>query len=63
MIQESKNGNLIKLFDYKEFANKLSLLMNDIKLRNKLTEFAPSSIEKFKKNTIGEDYFKFITQY
>jgi GalNAc-alpha-(1->4)-GalNAc-alpha-(1->3)-diNAcBac-PP-undecaprenol alpha-1,4-N-acetyl-D-galactosaminyltransferase len=63
MIQESKNGNLIKLFDYKEFADKLSLLIDDTKLRNKMTEFAPSSIKKFENNVISREYFKFITQH
>ena len=63
MIQECKNGNLIKLFDYEQFAKKLELLMNDEALRLKMGAFSPRSIKKFEKNVIGEDYFKFITQH
>jgi GalNAc-alpha-(1->4)-GalNAc-alpha-(1->3)-diNAcBac-PP-undecaprenol alpha-1,4-N-acetyl-D-galactosaminyltransferase len=60
MIQESKNGNLIKLFDYEQFAKKLGLLMDDEALRLKMAEFAPISIRKFDKNKIGEEYYEFI---
>jgi GalNAc-alpha-(1->4)-GalNAc-alpha-(1->3)-diNAcBac-PP-undecaprenol alpha-1,4-N-acetyl-D-galactosaminyltransferase len=61
MIQEGKNGNLIKLFDYNDFAAKLSLLMDDSILRERMATFAPISIEKFDKNKIGQEYFEFIT--
>jgi len=61
MIQEGKNGNLIKLFDYNDFAAKLSLLMDDSILRERMAAFAPISIEKFDKNKIGQEYFEFIT--
>jgi GalNAc-alpha-(1->4)-GalNAc-alpha-(1->3)-diNAcBac-PP-undecaprenol alpha-1,4-N-acetyl-D-galactosaminyltransferase len=60
MIQEGKNGNLIKLFDYEQFAKKLGLLMDDQALRSKMAEFAPISIRKFDKNKIGEEYYEFI---
>ena len=60
MIQDSKNGNLIKLFDYEQFAKKLGLLMDDEALRLKMAEFAPISIRKFDKNKIGEEYYEFI---
>ena len=63
MIDERKNGNLIELFDYEQFAKKLELLMNDEALRLKMGAFSPRSIKKFEKNVIGEDYFKFITQH
>ncbi len=61
MIQEGENGYLIKLFDYQEFALKLSLLMDDTFLREKMAGFAPISIRKFEKNQIAKEYFKFIT--
>jgi glycosyltransferase involved in cell wall biosynthesis len=61
MIEEGKNGNLIKLFDYDDFSKKLSILMEDSILRNKMATFAPISIEKFEKNIIGQEYFKFVT--
>jgi len=60
MIQDSKNGNLIKLFDYEQFAKKLGLLMDDEALRLEMAEFAPISIRKFDKNKIGEEYYEFI---
>lgn len=62
MIQEGENGYLIELFDYKEFTSKLSLLMEDAVLREKMSSFAPTSILKFDKNQIGQEYFEFITQ-
>lgn len=62
MIQEEKNGNLIKLFDYNDFAKKLEILMDDEALRLKMRNFAPSSIVQFEKNAIGKKYFEFITQ-
>lgn len=62
MIQNGENGYLIKLFDYQEFASKLSLLMEDTSLREEMAAFAPTSIRKFEKNHIGKAYFEFITQ-
>lgn len=61
MIEEGKNGNLINLFDYDDFAVKLKRLMNDDDLREKMSAYAPTSVEKFDKNVIGEEYYKFIT--
>lgn len=61
MIEEGKNGNLITLFDYEDFAVKLKRLMDDHDLRGKMSAYAPTSVEKFDKNVIGEEYYKFIT--
>lgn len=61
MIQEGRNGNLISLFDYEDFAVKLRRLMDDDDLREKMSAYAPTSVEKFDKNVIGEEYYKFIT--
>jgi GalNAc-alpha-(1->4)-GalNAc-alpha-(1->3)-diNAcBac-PP-undecaprenol alpha-1,4-N-acetyl-D-galactosaminyltransferase len=54
MIQEGRNGNLIELFNYEEFSRKLNILMNEDNVRNEMMNFAPKSIEKFDKNTIGQ---------
>lgn len=62
MILDGENGYLIKLFDYQEFALKLSLLMEDTFLREEMGAFAPTSIRKFEKSNIGKAYFEFITQ-
>jgi GalNAc-alpha-(1->4)-GalNAc-alpha-(1->3)-diNAcBac-PP-undecaprenol alpha-1,4-N-acetyl-D-galactosaminyltransferase len=61
MIVDGENGYLIDLFDYDNFKSKLENLMNDNANIERMSKLAPISVKKFEKNTIANEYLKFIT--
>ncbi|SMO50369.1 GalNAc-alpha-(1-_4)-GalNAc-alpha-(1-_3)-diNAcBac-PP-undecaprenol alpha-1,4-N-acetyl-D-galactosaminyltransferase [Saccharicrinis carchari] len=61
MINDGQNGFLVPLFDTTQFKDKLSLLMNDSNLREKLGANARQSIQRFSKDSICEEFYRFIT--
>lgn len=60
MINDGQNGFLIPLFDSVEFEAKLSLLMNNQSLREELGANAKQSIQRFSKDTICDEFYKFM---
>jgi len=60
MIEDGKNGFLVPLFDKGIFEEKLKLLMNDHSLRERLGAEAFKSIQKFNKEVICEEFYRFI---
>ncbi len=62
MIEDGKNGFLVPLFNYELFKIKLSLLMNNEDLRNKLGKHGNESIKRFSNDIIAEKYYDFITK-
>lgn len=60
MIVDGYNGFLIPLNDYDLFENKLSLLMNDEILREKMSQNAVRSSEKFNAELISKKFLQFI---
>jgi GalNAc-alpha-(1->4)-GalNAc-alpha-(1->3)-diNAcBac-PP-undecaprenol alpha-1,4-N-acetyl-D-galactosaminyltransferase len=63
MISNGYNGFLIPLFDNQMFESKLSLLMQDKSLREKLGSNAKESIKKFSHEKICEDFYNFIVNH
>ena len=61
MVQDEENGFLIPLFDYSFFEKRLKCLMDNSVLLKKLGENAKQSIKKFSVESIGEQFYKFIT--
>lgn len=61
MIRDGENGFLIPLFDKREFEDKLKLLMEDEKLREKMGKKSREYIQEFSVDTIAEKYYSFIT--
>lgn len=61
MITDGQNGFLIPLFDTERFSDKLSLLMNNKELREKLGSNALQSIQRFSKEKICDEFHQFIT--
>jgi glycosyltransferase involved in cell wall biosynthesis len=62
MVRDGENGFLIPLFDYKQFMEKLKLLMQDEELRNHFSKNACQSIQKFSVTEVGQQYYSFITE-
>ena len=62
MIADGSNGFLIPLFDLAAFESKLSLLMADKELREKLGSNARESIRRFSREHICESFYKFILE-
>jgi len=60
MIEDGINGFLAPLFDYDQFREKLSLLMDNESLREQMGKNAEESIRKYAPDIIGERYYKFI---
>jgi GalNAc-alpha-(1->4)-GalNAc-alpha-(1->3)-diNAcBac-PP-undecaprenol alpha-1,4-N-acetyl-D-galactosaminyltransferase len=60
MIKDNYNGFLIPLFDYKQFQEKLELLMRHEDLRDRFGKNASEDIKLFSIKYIGEQYLKFI---
>jgi GalNAc-alpha-(1->4)-GalNAc-alpha-(1->3)-diNAcBac-PP-undecaprenol alpha-1,4-N-acetyl-D-galactosaminyltransferase len=60
MIRDNFNGFLVPLYDYKQFQEKLELLMNNEDLRSEFGKNAKEDIQKFSINQIGEQYLQFI---
>jgi glycosyltransferase involved in cell wall biosynthesis len=63
MIEDNHNGYLIPLYDYPHFQSKLSELMDDENLRNRLGANAKVSIKKFSIDKICEAFYRFITDF
>jgi GalNAc-alpha-(1->4)-GalNAc-alpha-(1->3)-diNAcBac-PP-undecaprenol alpha-1,4-N-acetyl-D-galactosaminyltransferase len=63
MIENGKNGFLVPLFDYDQFARKLLQLMQDDALVTRLGTQAKKDITRFSASAIGEAYFTFITKH
>lgn len=61
MISDGYDGYLIPLYDYKQFELRLSQLMDDENLREKLGLNARESIKKFSTEKVCESFYKFIT--
>jgi len=62
MVEDGVNGFLVPLFDYELFRSRLSLLMRDEALRERMAIEARQSIGKFSPEIIGEKYYEFIMQ-
>ena len=60
MITDNENGFLIPLFDYNLFEQKLTLLMSNDLLRERMGEKAKESIEAFDVQSIGDKFYNFI---
>jgi len=60
MINDDRNGYLIPLFDYKQFQEKLEVLMERSDLRDSFGEKAKEDIKAFSIYSIGEKYLQFI---
>ncbi|HMO61158.1 MAG TPA: glycosyltransferase [Ferruginibacter sp.] len=60
MIVNDETGCLIPLFDYKQFEEKLSLLMSDDLLREKMGARGRTAIQRFNAENIGEQFYNFI---
>jgi GalNAc-alpha-(1->4)-GalNAc-alpha-(1->3)-diNAcBac-PP-undecaprenol alpha-1,4-N-acetyl-D-galactosaminyltransferase len=61
MITDNINGILIPLFDYTLFETRLRLLMEDDKSGKKMGTHAKETIKRFALESIGEQYYSFIT--
>jgi glycosyltransferase involved in cell wall biosynthesis len=60
MITDNHNGFLIPLYDYKQFQEKLEMLMRHEELRNRFGRNAKKDIIRFSVSSIGEKYYDFI---
>jgi GalNAc-alpha-(1->4)-GalNAc-alpha-(1->3)-diNAcBac-PP-undecaprenol alpha-1,4-N-acetyl-D-galactosaminyltransferase len=61
MIEDGKNGFLVPLFDKDKFQEKLTLLMEDEVLREKMSAYAPETIKKYALNKVVADYYDVVT--
>lgn len=61
MIEDGKNGFLIPNGNYDLFRSRLDSLMNDEVKQLEMGEMGMRSIKKFSVDSIGEEYFQFIT--
>lgn len=61
MIQDGENGFLIPVFDYTAFEKKLKFLMENKVVQEQLGENARQSIKKFSLESVGEQFYSFIT--
>ncbi len=62
MIRNGQNGFLVPLFDSSEFETKLTLLIKDENLREKLGVNAQENIKEFSKKRICETFYEFISK-
>lgn len=62
MVIDGENGFLIPLFDQSTFKQRLSQLIKDESLRNKMGHCAKSSICRFGEEFITEQYYEVITR-
>lgn len=60
MIKDDYNGFLIPLFDYKQFQEKLEILMENEDMRASFGKNASEDIKIFSINHIGEQYLQYI---
>jgi glycosyltransferase involved in cell wall biosynthesis len=61
MISDGYDGYLVPLFDYKQFKLRLSQLMIDEDLRQKIGKNGRESIKKFSTDKVCESFYRFIT--
>lgn len=61
MVKDGENGYLVDLFDDVTFDERLRKLMNDENLREKMGKKSRETIQKFSVDTVGKEYFRFIT--
>lgn len=61
IITDGYDGYLVPLHDYNQFELRLSQLMNDENLRQKLGNNGRESIKKFSSDKICESFYRFIT--
>ena len=61
MIEDGTNGFLVKTHDQDAFKEKLDLLIKNENLRNQFSINSPIKINRFSRDKIVEDFFKFIT--
>ena len=62
MVIDGENGFLIPLFDQSSFKQRLSQLIKDESLRNKMGHCAKTSICRFGEEFITEQYYEVITR-
>lgn len=62
MIDDGKTGFIIPPFDKKEYARKLSLLMDNEDLRQQMDEAAKASTERFEINGIIDQWEKLVNE-
>ena len=60
LVNDGENGFLIPLFEDELFVKKLSTLMEDEELREKMGVTAKESIKRFDKEEIGERFYRVI---
>ena len=63
IIQDGKNGYIVKVGDVFAFAEKLNLLINDDILRTKISQEAIYVREKYNIETIGKIYINIISKF
>lgn len=63
MIQNGKNGFLIRPFDTEEFANRIVELLTDQDLLNRVTDYAPFSVERFSHETVAGVWRDFVSTF
>jgi GalNAc-alpha-(1->4)-GalNAc-alpha-(1->3)-diNAcBac-PP-undecaprenol alpha-1,4-N-acetyl-D-galactosaminyltransferase len=61
MIVNEKNGFLVPVFSDDLFVEKLQLLVNDNEVLKKLSGNANESVRKFSIDTIGQEFYSFLT--
>jgi len=60
MIQDGENGFLVPLYKFEKIKERLMLLMQDEKLRNKLGENAKKTIQSYSSEIIGEEFYSLL---
>lgn len=60
IIKDDHDGFLIPLFDYRQFQEKIEILMEDDDLRNNFSQRSKEDIKQFSITRIGEKYLQFI---
>lgn len=63
MIRDGKNGFLVAVFDDEQFAQRLSLLMDNRELREMYGKQAQQDIQKFAPEAIAREFLQFITSH
>lgn len=61
MISDGENGFLVPVFDWEMFEAKLKLLLHDENLREHFGTNARESIKRFTVESIGEQFYSFMT--
>jgi glycosyltransferase involved in cell wall biosynthesis len=61
LIKDGENGYLVKNFDHETFKSRLSDLMTNEELRNRISEAGEKRLHAFSENIIAEKFFDFIT--